>query len=161
MIDTKEEVQGITAGGGCGFSAYTSTKAVHLQMLMAGVIAGFMYCGFVTGENTFSKEKLFSDISDAALIAAVLNPGKPSNTKTKEWDTALHQLTMGLRVTARLSKRNIETLRRAVQSIKEILRTHDLKLRALAQALWDNRHKDPDAHARLSHEEIMDIWTSK
>lgn len=163
VIKPKAPLYGMEAGGGCGFytdSITSASESAQLQMQVAGVVAGFLYCGFVAGENAFPKEKLFIDKTDAANICDLLYK-RITKRQTRECDTALHQITMGLRVTAHLSKRNIEKLREAVQSAKEILLTHESKFKALAQALWDNRDKDPDSHARLRQEEITAVWTKK
>lgn len=161
VIEPKAPLNGIEASGGCVFCLNgTESKTAHLQMLVAGVVAGFVYCGSVFGENIAAKEKLFDHNTDAAKICDLLYE-RITKRQTRECDTALHQIAMGLRVTAHLSKRNIEKLRQVVQSAKEILLTHESKFKALAQALWDNRDKAPDSHARLSQEEITDIWTKK
>jgi hypothetical protein len=151
------KIEGVRGSGGCGILPVAMKLSDFLTVLVAGVVAGYKYCRTVIGEADVSSERIFADSTDAGLIKEVLSSG----ASTQEWDTALHQLTMGLRVTAQLNEHEIATLRDAVQDAEKILNKHDRALKMLARALWKNRGKDSEAYASISKEEIDAIWVKE
>jgi hypothetical protein len=126
----------------------------YLQALVAGAVSGYMRCHDIAHES--SDEIIFRDGTDAHQIALVLD----SSESTKIWDTALSQSVIGLTVTG-LPTEHVKVLIEAVQNAQTILRTHDLKFKALAQALcdtWDAQDENREERARLDREMISSVW---
>ena len=126
----------------------------YLQALVAGAVSGYMRCYDITHDS--SDEIIFRDGTDAHRIALLLD----SSESTKVWDIALSQSIIGLTVTG-LPTQHVKVLIEAVQNAQTILRTHDLKFKALAKALWDTwdaQDADREEWARLDRETISSVW---